>query len=43
MATPHEKLVFFSENYDLEELEYVEDYAAEKSHLRLAAVSGGFA
>ncbi|KAE8056322.1 hypothetical protein FH972_013105 [Carpinus fangiana] len=30
MAIPHEKLVFFSENYDLEELEYVEDYEAEK-------------
>jgi hypothetical protein len=30
MATPREKLVSFSENYDLEELEYVEDYDVEK-------------
>ena len=30
-STPHEKLVSFSENYDLEESEYVEDYKVEKS------------
>ncbi|XP_059460324.1 uncharacterized protein LOC132189594 [Corylus avellana] len=30
MATPHEKLVSFCENYDLEELECFEDYEAEK-------------
>ncbi|KAE8056320.1 hypothetical protein FH972_013103 [Carpinus fangiana] len=30
-STPNEKLVSFSENYDLEESEYIEDYEAEKS------------